>query len=96
MTIEKLSLEEYMQWMDSLSYAERARDFYKKNSDMTFQEIENMIKSHSEIELKEIFERDVRLLQDKEAYMRGDKNHKYSNAAVFLIEAWEHEKKMKG
>lgn len=53
-----------------------------------------MIESHSDAELKEIFEQDVRLLQDKEAFMRGDKNHKYSRAAIFHIEAWEQERKM--
>lgn len=96
MMIEGLSLEEYLKWLDSLSVAERARDFYKKCTDMTDANIERMISNLSEADLEEQFQREKRLFQDKEAFMRGDKGHKYSRYALPLIEVWEEEKKKRG
>lgn len=96
MTIEGLSLEEYLKWLDNLPVAERARNFYKKYTNMTDEEIENMISSLSEAALEEQFQREKRLFQDKEAFMRGDMGHQYSRYAIPLIELWEEEKKMKG
>ncbi|ETT38505.1 hypothetical protein [Paenibacillus sp. FSL R5-808] len=95
MTTEGLSLEEYLKWLDSLSVADRARNFYKKSTDITDDEIESMISSLSEAELEEQYQRERRLLQDKEAFMRGDKSHKYSRYCLPLLEIWEQEKKMK-
>lgn len=90
--MEGTSVEEYNDWLESQSYAEKVRGFYELYSDLKGQDIEAHIEGKNEEELKGLYERLIRMWQDKQAYLRGDKTHIYSQASVLFMDKWDEEK----